>query len=1057
MSGEHRIPYETIERIRQEARVEQVVGHFTPLKKRGASFSCDCAFCGKKDGLKISPAKQIAKCFSCGEAPDVFRIAVVATDCTFPEAVKMVAGIVGLTHLLDEVATAPEPPKSPAPKKAPKATAVRQNPKALTAGNFRDAQLRASGITDAMQRGKVHTGADGDAHWPDFDRYELATLDYRKGWDLVPGVDLVMHYVDLERRLMTFIPEKEGKGGEHMRQSGTKPRPMRRVRFQNPDAHNFDGKYASPSGSGQHLWLPNALIDLWEMPAARCRAFIVTEGEKKADRGAKAIQATAGIMGIHNLAKTHGPLPREFERLFDKLDTEDVVFFMDGDLFDLGSCTDGNVQFRPQVFASAVSKFRHHFDKLLVNGRKVRTHLAHPVNCDAKGLDDLLESGLISDEEYRQAIDRGILGHDHPYIKFYDLTQLDDFKIKKLWHLTDTKDFAEHYRDQIKEKSPERFRMGRLWYKFNEQDQLVLDQPMAEDEVFYTLEKNDRGKWVVHRDTVALRTFLKRRGFYRLIELDRSHSYVRVIDNVMERVVLADIRDYIFDFLSETVTGMEEKPVRNYFYDNHATHLSDNAFVTLEKFAPVKLRDQKHKKYFTFEDQVWDVSEEKVATVPLRDMPANVWNTQLVPGSPSYVGPLFRLRKIDQALVDATTGQWHGVYAANMGRYTIELTDQGYNCEFLKFLLNSSNFHWKKGHDLSVDEKFDIQQHLIAKITGMGHLMRKYRSRDSDYDIYAMEGNLIEGQRSEGGSGKSLIAQILMYVFPSIYFIDGKSNLENNNFLYAGVNEQTQFIWYDDFSKPNTIDFLYTKTASIGFPVRKMHRETMMIPYEDSPLAYITSNFNLLDNHGSTRRRFRTMAFSDYYSADHTPADEHGHLFWHDWGKEQMNLFFSLLADCCRAYLQCGGMMEAPSERVDRRRWLTEIGQQFCDWADATFLVPSQNNGQPLRTGIKVPKADAYGTMKDGRYTPDWSFRAQNQSIAKFYTEQKFKRNLWVWCLLRGHIINPGVKCTVGYLQNEFGTLDYGGDMKPGGVEVFVIVEKGQDIERGVYGQSEGD
>jgi len=355
------IPKHISDRIRQEAKIEDVANRFWKLKKKGVDFKGQCPLCTSSDAFSVSSSKQVARCFSCEKTVDIFLIPMLATSCTFPEAVKIVAEISNVQHLLDDI---PKPKANPTtqPKKAPQgksditlkkdvseaditvqiksdialkkdvpeaditvqvksdiapeerkkkasATAVRQNPKAKPNETFRDAQMRLSGITEAMQKGKVYMGEVGGAHWPDFDRYETATLDYRKGWELVPGVDMVMHYVNLERQLITYIPEKEGKAGQdYMRQSGSKARPMRRVRFQNPDAHEFNGKYASPSGSGQHLWLPNALIDLWEKPAAHCRTFIVTEGEKKADRGAKELAATTSNRACTARSPNTGPV-----------------------------------------------------------------------------------------------------------------------------------------------------------------------------------------------------------------------------------------------------------------------------------------------------------------------------------------------------------------------------------------------------------------------------------------------------------------------------------------------------------------------------------------------------------------------------------------------------------------------------------------------------------------------------------------------------------------------------------------------------------------------------
>src|SRR5690606_21261354 len=110
----------------------------------------------------------------------------------------------------------------------------------------------------------------------------------------------------------------------------------------------------------------------------------------------------------------------------------------------------------------------------------------------------------------------------------------------------------------------------------------------------------------------------------------------------------------------------------------------------------------------------------------------------------------------------------------------------------------------------------------------------------------------------------------------------------------------------------------------------------------------------------------------------------HGHLFFWDWNEDQKELFYSLMADCCRAYFQCGGVQQGPSDRIDMRRWEQEIGKKFLAWYKRTFIVASQNNGIPVRTGERISKLVAYGmrgsTIKDGEYDtkPEpWSYLAQ--------------------------------------------------------------------------------
>jgi DNA primase len=86
------IKKETIDRILETARVEEVVGDFVHLKKRGTSMIGLCPFHGEKTpSFHVSPAKGIFKCFGCGKGGDSVRFIMEHEKYSYPEALKYVA------------------------------------------------------------------------------------------------------------------------------------------------------------------------------------------------------------------------------------------------------------------------------------------------------------------------------------------------------------------------------------------------------------------------------------------------------------------------------------------------------------------------------------------------------------------------------------------------------------------------------------------------------------------------------------------------------------------------------------------------------------------------------------------------------------------------------------------------------------------------------------------------------------------------------------------------------------------------------------------------------
>ena len=86
------IDQETIQRIMDAAHIEEVIGDFVSLKKRGANHIGCCPFHNEKTpSFYVSPSKGIFKCFGCGEAGDVVKFLMKHEHYTYPEALRWLA------------------------------------------------------------------------------------------------------------------------------------------------------------------------------------------------------------------------------------------------------------------------------------------------------------------------------------------------------------------------------------------------------------------------------------------------------------------------------------------------------------------------------------------------------------------------------------------------------------------------------------------------------------------------------------------------------------------------------------------------------------------------------------------------------------------------------------------------------------------------------------------------------------------------------------------------------------------------------------------------------
>ncbi|MEM1215779.1 MAG: CHC2 zinc finger domain-containing protein, partial [Bacteroidota bacterium] len=82
----------TVREILDTARIEDVVGNFVNLKKRGVNLIGLCPFHNEKTpSFNVNPARNIYKCFGCGAAGDPANFLMEHEQMSFPEALRWLA------------------------------------------------------------------------------------------------------------------------------------------------------------------------------------------------------------------------------------------------------------------------------------------------------------------------------------------------------------------------------------------------------------------------------------------------------------------------------------------------------------------------------------------------------------------------------------------------------------------------------------------------------------------------------------------------------------------------------------------------------------------------------------------------------------------------------------------------------------------------------------------------------------------------------------------------------------------------------------------------------
>lgn len=86
------IDKDTVDRILDAARIEEVIGDFIALKRRGANYIACCPFHNEKTpSFSVSPVKGIYKCFGCGKAGNAVSFVMEHEHLSYVEALRYLA------------------------------------------------------------------------------------------------------------------------------------------------------------------------------------------------------------------------------------------------------------------------------------------------------------------------------------------------------------------------------------------------------------------------------------------------------------------------------------------------------------------------------------------------------------------------------------------------------------------------------------------------------------------------------------------------------------------------------------------------------------------------------------------------------------------------------------------------------------------------------------------------------------------------------------------------------------------------------------------------------
>ncbi len=188
-----------------------------------------------------------------------------------------------------------------------------------------------------------------------------------------------------------------------------------------------------------------------------------------------------------------------------------------------------------------------------------------------------------------------------------------------------------------------------------------------------------------------------------------------------------------------------------------------------------------------------------------------------------------------------------------------------------------------------------------------------------------------------GGSGKSLIAQMIKNASGNMVFINGRDPRSIfSDFAWSRINHDTRTVFIDDAYKGFKVDSLYT-LASGDMIINKKNKPEFTIEFGNRPKIIITSNYAMGSGDDSDTRRLWTFAIEKYFSLSRTPLDHFGRRFFEDWDADEWLRFDNWATECISIFLKYKRIAKGTSVELKRRMLINSTDRGFVEYMDNLY------------------------------------------------------------------------------------------------------------------------
>jgi hypothetical protein len=425
-------------------------------------------------------------------------------------------------------------------------------------------------------------------------------------------------------------------------------------------------------------------------------------------------------------------------------------------------------------------------------------------------------------------------------------------------------------------------------------------------------------------------TFLNRHGFYGYM-YNGHRKLVRVVKNIVSLVEKEDIIDFTMDYIRDLDWELGDGCTRNDLlekYHNKLNHLtSDSQLTTFVKLKLPFLVDTADCCYLYYRNGILKITENDTVLLNYREVKGLIWDTSIIDRDYNPTK-----KQIDNYL------------------------EKSVFCQFIKGVTG----------DKEDDKQFSRFKPMRSML---GYMLHEYKDPKVPKAIIFYDEEISDTPC--GGSGKGITMKSLQY-FRKVTVIDGKNFSFGKTFAFQQVDLDTKVLAFDDV----TMKFNFERLFSIitdGIAVEKKNKDTVYIPYKDSPKLILSTNYMITGDSNSFDRRKIEIEFSQHYNGSHTPFDEFGHNLFDEWDKEQWQYFDIFMVRSVQLFL-LNGLIKPVTKNVHLRKLRQQTSEEFCVFCENKLSLLKKEGTEYPTQKMKERFIDDYEDYEHFRWFTQRTF-----------------------------------------------------------------------------------